>query len=215
MLKQIALTSGLVLGLTAAAPAQDYAPLLEADADLGARLHSIEATPGAIPGPAVTLRVPIARAEGPRFGVLLDAAPADGGIAAFTFHTPENRLIESLHIAPARVPVEADPQDRLEVLRALLLEEAVPALRDRLSGLEVQTTRNTEIAGLGAVEITGIATDDTQGALRWRLVGLLNPRVADSLYALAQVSLRDMPVTGPENFDRSLSGRLLESLRYN
>lgn len=211
MLKHLAVAA-LLAGLCSGASAQGYGGILDGSADLGARLHSLE---GAGDAPALLVRVPIPVEGGPRFGVLLDSAPAGGGIAAFSFHTPEQGLVEALHVSSATIPQTGTAQDRLETFRTLLRDDAVPALRGRLTDLAVETTRNMQIAGFDAVEMTGTASDAAHGPLRWRLVGVLNPNGTDCFYALSQVATAQLPVTGPENFAQSLGGRLLDSLRFN
>lgn len=212
MLKNLSHAAALLLGLASAAAAQDYTTLLDGSGTLGSRLHSLPGTGGA---PSLLMEVPIAAEGGPRFGVLLDSAPTGGGLAAFTFHTPEQGLVEALHLSNATIPETGTAQDRLEAFRALLRDEAVPALSTRLSGMAVETTRNMKLAGFDAVEMTGTASDPTHGPLRWRLLGILNPNSAESFYALTQVATDQLPVTGPENFSQSLSGRLLDTLRIN
>lgn len=211
MFKHFAVAA-LLAGLSTSAFGQGYGGILDASATLGARLHSLT---GGGDAPSLLVRVPIPAEGGPRFGVLLDTAPAEGGIAAFSFHTPERGLVEALHLSTATIPQTGSAQDRLEAFRALLRDEAIPTLSGKLSGLAVETTRNMQVAGLDAVEMTGTASDPAHGPLRWRLLGILNPNGADSFYALAQVATNELPVTGPETFPQSLSGRLLESLRLN
>lgn len=210
MLRPFICAALLCLPAAAASAQAQVSALLDSDAVLESRAVSLAA--GAH---SVSLQVPVPVPDGVRFGVLRDAAPAGGGIAAYSFHTPEQTLIESVHLSTASIPTGGDPQARLETFRGLLRSQAVPALQEALPGLAVETTRNMQVAGLDAVELTGTATHPTHGPLRWRLLGVLNPEGAVSLYTLSQVATSALPVTGPENFGQSLSGRMLRTLRYD
>lgn len=210
MLRTLLGAALLATTATAATAQEDYSTILSGGAALGSQSHSLVA--GA---QRVSFTVPVAQEEGPRFGVLLQPSPPDGGLAALTFHTPEQGLIEAVHLSTAMIPMEGTAQDRQEAFRTLLRDTAVPALQGKLSDLQVETTRNMRLGGFDAVELTGTASHPTHGALRWRLMGILNPSGPDSLYTLSQVATAALPVTGPENFGQSLSGRLLDSLRFD
>jgi hypothetical protein len=216
----LALKSGfgviaLCLGLAIPATAQDYASLLDTSSDLRGRLHAITAVPGQDGITPITIRVPLAREEGPSFGVLIDEPPSDGGMVTFTFHTPQNALIEAVNLSTAVIPLEEERQRRLEIFGALMRQTALPAIKAALPGATSDGLRPIEVAGLPAIEMLGNADHPEHGPIRWRLVGIPNPEAAESIYAFVQVATDQLPLPASDDFARSLSGRLLTSLQFN
>ena len=210
-LRALALCTLLALPATA----QDYAGLLDSSSDLRGRLHAITAAPGQEGITPITIRVPLAREDGPSFGVLIDEPAGDGGMVTFTFQTPEGALIEAVNLSTAIIPQGNDTPRRQEMFGALMRNEVLPAIQAALPGATSDGLRPIEVGGLPAIEMLGRAEHPEHGPIRWRLVGIPNPDAAESVYAFVQVATDRLPLPASDDFARSLSGRLLSSLQFN
>jgi hypothetical protein len=136
-------------------------------------------------------------------------------MVTFTFHTPQNALIEAVNLSTAVIPLEEERQRRLEIFGALMRQTALPAIKAALPGATSDGLRPIEVAGLPAIEMLGNADHPEHGPIRWRLVGIPNPEAAESIYAFVQVATDQLPLPASDDFARSLSGRLLTSLQFN
>ena len=209
----------LVIGFgmsAVSAGAQDYSSLLQEATVTEGRLFQVRPDAQASWAVPVTVRVPVFgdNTPPPRFGVLLDDAPPDGGALTVTFQTPEGALIEAVNLSSATIPTDLPAKRRVEVFAVLLQQRVLPKIVAALPGATSDGLRPTEVAGFDGVEMLGRATHPDHGPIRWRLVGIPHPERAESVYAFVQVATDRLPLPEANDFARSLTGRLLTSLQF-
>ncbi|SIO12700.1 hypothetical protein [Vannielia litorea] len=135
------------------------------------------------------------------------------GLVKFVFSTEGGGLIEAVTFSDLSLPM-AEEEPRLEYLMEIMNALVVPGFIEGKAGASRQNIRKVDVGGLRAVEIFGSYDDPTFGKVHWRLLGLPNPQAEAGVVALAQISEEAVPIGSPDDFPSSLSGRVLESLKF-
>ena len=135
------------------------------------------------------------------------------GLLKFVFVTPGGGFIESVSLSAASMPI-AELDKRLEYFATVLRTEVVPGLVDGKSEATSANTRPTKLGDTDAVELFGSYKDATYGTIHWRLVGLPHPDREEGFVALVQVAETAVPITSPEDYPATLTGRLLETFSF-
>ena len=148
---------------------------------------------------------------GEDFLTLLDAK--QGGFLKVTFATPDRAFLESIHFVDMQVPTDLG-EDRTAVVATLMSERVFPAVTEGREDAKILTIRETEVGGLGAVEVIGRYTDGGGQLIYLWVVGLPHPVQARGTYAVASVHFGRRPMATDEDFGKTLAGRTLESFRY-
>lgn len=136
------------------------------------------------------------------------------GLVKFTFATPGGGFVETLSLSAARVPM-GDEERRLEYLVEMMNAELVPAIVAGKAEVERAKIRKIYLGRINGAEIFGSYTDETYGTVHWRLVGLPNPGAEEGLVGLAQIAQAAVPISSPDDFTSSLTGRILKSLSFD
>ncbi|MFY0635582.1 MAG: hypothetical protein JXQ91_17350 [Vannielia sp.] len=136
------------------------------------------------------------------------------GLVKFVFSTEAGGLIEAVTFSELTLPMSDDEEPRLNYLMEIMSALIVPGLIDGKAEASRSNTRKVEVGGHTAVEIFGTYAHPDFGKVHWRLVGLPNPEGEAGVVALAQISEEAVPITSPDDFPSSLSGRVLESFSF-
>ncbi len=136
------------------------------------------------------------------------------GLVKFVFSTEGGGLIEAVTFSELSLPMADDEEPRLNYLMEIMSALVVPGLVEGKADASRTNTRKVEIGGKTAVEIFGTYTDADYGKIHWRLLGLPNAEAEAGVVALAQIAEEAVPITSPDDFPASLSGRLLESFSF-
>lgn len=179
--------------------------LYDVDAEFSARVGRAIATP-------FSIIVPKSPGEGPQFVARVQDTP-EHGLAIFTFSTPDAELIETISWAEAKVPM-GKMKLRLSHFAAILNSETLPWLLQQFPDSQRTGIRPIRVGGYQAVELLGTYTHPIHGPIRFRLVGVPHPDKEASLVALSQVALDKIGLTSVDDLPRSLTGRLLTSLKF-
>ena len=135
------------------------------------------------------------------------------GLVKFVFATPGGGLIESVTFSEMSLPV-AEEEPRLEYLVELLNTEVLPGLANGKTDASRANIRKTEVGGVPGVEAFGTYTHADYGKMHWRVVALPKPDAEAGVVALAQISEEAVPITSPNEYPASLSGRVIESFSF-
>ena len=136
-----------------------------------------------------------------------------GGFMKVTFATPDREFLESIHFVDMEIPANLG-EDRTAVTAKLMSEQVFAAVTEGRKDPKVLTIRETEIGGLGAVEVIGRYTDAEHGLIYLWIVGLPHPVQARGTYAIANIHFARRPMETDEEFPRTLAGRTLYSFAY-
>lgn len=136
-----------------------------------------------------------------------------GGFLNVTFASPDKDFLESIHFDGMDAPTDLKEQripDIAKLLSGAVFQNATKDKKDA----KVLAIRETEIGGLGAVEVIGRYVDEKNGLIYLWIVGLPHPVKARGTYAIATVHFGRRPMTTDDEFRETLAGRTLYSFRY-
>ncbi|MBT0957379.1 hypothetical protein IV417_08275 [Alphaproteobacteria bacterium KMM 3653] len=143
-----------------------------------------------------------------------------GGLVQFNFRAPDGGLMESLFIAPIKIPNEdesgapASMEDRLAVVGEQLEAQAPALMSQTHQDVTASPAREITLGGLRAMELTGTYRDPADGlAYYYRFVSLPHPDMEQSLYAVSHINQAFATIQRPDDHAQTLSGKALSTLR--
>ena len=148
---------------------------------------------------------------GEDFLTLIDTK--QGGFLKVSFATPDRDFLESVHFINMDVPVDIEA-DRTAVVAKLMSEQVFPNLTEGREDAKVLAIRESEIGGVGAVEVIARYMDAEDGLIYLWIMGMPHPVQARGTYAVAAIHHGRRPMESDEDFRKMLSGRALFSFRY-
>ena len=149
---------------------------------------------------------------GEDFLTILDAK--QGGFLKVTFATPDKEFLESIQFVDMEVPTDL-AENRTAVVAKLMSEQVFQNVTKGRADAKVLSIRETEVGGLGAVEVIGRVTEKDAGLLYVWIVGLPHPVQSRGTYAVATVHFTRRPMETDADFAKTLAGRTLMSFAYS
>ena len=148
---------------------------------------------------------------GEDFLTLIDTK--QGGFLKITFATPDREFLESIQLVDMQVPTDIEA-DRTAVVAKLMSERVFANVTEGREDAKVLAIRETEIGGVGAVDVIARYTDGENGLVYLWIVGLPHPVQARGTYAVAAIHHGRRPMETDQDFRKMLAGRALFSFRY-
>lgn len=165
----------------------------------------------AVPAP-FSFVVPLSPTK--EYEVFADPAPKPGEAwMKINFATHERQLIENIQFVNMTVPM-GDTKARLNAAARALVNEGLPDLIRGKANAGRDVVRAIKIADYDAVEVIAHFDDPDVGAMLGRMVGILNPKGADGVVAIANIALARVPVKTADDFARTRGGTLLAHFKY-
>ncbi|QDC11116.1 hypothetical protein FHY55_18580 [Oceanicola sp. D3] len=167
---------------------------------------------GKVPGVAFQIILPKRPEQTHHIGV--EELP-EGGVVQFNFRAEDETFLESLFMAPIRIPM-GKMDDRLAAIAPKLAEQG-PALLgqkfEEVTSGEVREIRLGTGEGYRALELTGTYLDPRDEArYTYRFIAVPDPERAESLYSVSHINQAHLVIEGA-NFGPSLTGKALSTLR--
>ena len=148
---------------------------------------------------------------GEDFLTLLDTKK--GGFLKVTFASPDREFLESVQFVDMEVPADLKEKRTPAIAQLMSQKVFVNATKD-LKDAKVLAIRETEIGGLGAVEVIGRYTDADSGLIYLWIFGLPHPVNSKGTYAIATLHFGRRPIVTDQDFRNTLAGRAIFSFQY-
>jgi hypothetical protein len=148
---------------------------------------------------------------GEDFLTLIDTK--QGGFLKITFATPDREFLESIQFIDMKIPTDIEA-DRTAVVAKLMSERVFANVSEGREDAKVLAIRETEIGGIGAIEVIARYTEGETGLVYLWIVGMPHPVQARGTYAVAAIHHGRRPMETDEDFRKMLAGRALFSFRY-
>ncbi|MFY0635583.1 MAG: hypothetical protein JXQ91_17355 [Vannielia sp.] len=167
---------------------------------------------GQAPGVAFTVILPKRPEQTHTIGV--EELP-EGGVVQFNFRAIDETFLESLFMAPIRIPL-ADMDERLAAIGPKLAEQGPALLGRKFEDVTAEPVREVRVGageGYRAMELRGTYLDPRDEArYSYRFIALPDPERAESLYAVSHINQAHLAIEGGD-FGPSLTGKALSTLR--
>ncbi|MGR3796201.1 hypothetical protein [Vannielia sp. SX4] len=139
----------------------------------------------------------------------------EGGVVQFNFRAEDESFMESLFLAPIRIPM-AGMDERLAAIGPKLAEQGPALLQQKFEEVTAEPVREVRVGpgeGYRAVELIGTYLDPRDEArYTYRFIAMPDPERAESLYAVSHVNKAHLDIAGGD-FSVSLTGKALSTLR--
>ncbi|SIO12714.1 hypothetical protein [Vannielia litorea] len=169
---------------------------------------------GQVPGVAFQIILPKRPEQSHSIGV--EELP-EGGVVQFNFRAEDESFLESLFMAPIRIPL-GEMDDRLAAIAPKLAEQGPALLSQKFEEVTAEPVREVRVGhgeGYRAMELTGTYLDPRDEArYSYRFIALPDPERAESLYAVSHVNRAHLAVEAAD-FGPSLTGKALSTLRLS
>ncbi|MBS8228445.1 hypothetical protein [Vannielia litorea] len=167
---------------------------------------------GKAPGVAFQIILPKRPEQTHQIGV--EELP-EGGVVQFNFRAEDEAFLESLFMAPIRIPM-GEMDARLGAIGPKLAEQGPALLSQKFEEVtsgEVREIRLGAGEGYRALELTGTYLDPRDEArYTYRFIALPDPARPESLYAVSHVNQAYREIADGD-FSDSLTGMALSTLR--
>ena len=169
---------------------------------------------GKVPGVAFQIILPKRPEQSHQIGV--EELP-DGGVVQFNFRAEDETFLESLFMAPIRIPL-GEMDARLAAIGPKLEQQGPALLSQKFEEVTAEPVREVRVGpgeGYRAMELRGTYLDPRDEArYTYRFIALPDPDRAESLYAVSHINQAHLQIEGGD-FGPSLPGKALSTLRLS
>jgi len=146
------------------------------------------------------------------YRILVDNQPS-GGMVKINFATPDQTLIDSVHIIDATIPMQAMDK-RLAQFAGLLKDSVYPISVDGMADAKLLALRNQQMGKYATVELIATYTDPEIGPMYLRILGVPHPDKAESIFIIINVNAQLEPLDNLDQFAQTLSGKTVNSITF-